>query len=107
MIGLAPGMVFVDMGCGDGYFALPATRKVGNRGRVYAVDIDADAIARLREQAEREGLKNIVARTSETETAVVCEGCAIIVFTSAIPGRLSAMPGLCSSRPAISPISIG
>ncbi len=47
MIGLAPGMIFVDMGCGDGYFALPAARRVGNRGRVYAVDIDGDAVSRL------------------------------------------------------------
>jgi len=80
MIGLGPGMVFVDMGCGDGYFALPAARKVGNRGRVYAADIDADAIARLCQQAEREGLKNIVARSGEAEMAVPCEGCADLVF---------------------------
>ena len=55
-IGVEPGMVFIDIGCGDGYFALPAARKVGPRGKVYANDIDPGAIERLRIQAEKEGL---------------------------------------------------
>jgi cyclopropane fatty-acyl-phospholipid synthase-like methyltransferase len=32
-IGLGEGMTFVDAGCGEGYFALPAARRVGPRGR--------------------------------------------------------------------------
>jgi SAM-dependent methyltransferase len=58
-IGLKPGMVFVDMGCGDGYFALPAARMVGPEGRVYANDIDDGAIERLRQRAAQEGLGNL------------------------------------------------
>ena len=46
-LGVAPGMVFIDVGCGDGYFALPAARRVGPQGKVYAVDSDAGAIQRL------------------------------------------------------------
>ncbi len=38
-IGLKPGMIFVDIGCGDGYFALPAARMVGPEGKVIAIDI--------------------------------------------------------------------
>ena len=48
-IGVAPGMVFIDIGCGHGYFALPAARRVVClKGKVYAVDSDAAAIDRLR-----------------------------------------------------------
>ena len=79
-IGLVPGMVFVDMGCGDGYFALPAARKVGHRGRVYANDIDEGAVARLRERAAQEGFCNLVAEVQESEEMVACERCADIVF---------------------------
>ena len=79
-IGLGPGMVFVDMGCGDGYFALPAARRVGPEGRVYANDIDEGAVARLRERAAQEGLDNLVAEVQESEDSVACEGCADIVF---------------------------
>jgi len=79
-IGIVPGMVFVDVGCGDGYFALPAARRVGLRGRVYAYDIDAGAVERLRQRAAQEGLGNLVAEVKEAEGTVACEGCADIVF---------------------------
>lgn len=79
-VGVAPGMVFVDMGCGDGYFAIPAARRVGPRGKVYAVDIDAGAIERLREQAAKEGLDNLFSEVKGAEETVACEGCADVVF---------------------------
>lgn len=80
IIGVAPGMVFVDMGCGDGYFALPAARRVGRTGRVYASDIDAEAIERLTRRATQEGLVNLVTEVKEAEETVGGQGCADIVF---------------------------
>jgi ubiquinone/menaquinone biosynthesis C-methylase UbiE len=79
-IGLSAGMVFVDIGCGEGYFALPAARRVGPRGKVCAVDINADAVAALLEQAANEDLSNLSAEVKAAEETVVCEGCADIVF---------------------------
>ena len=79
-IGVAPGMVFIDVGCGDGYFALPAARRVRPSGKVYAVDSDAAAIERLRDQVEREGLDNLFSEVREAEETVVGEGCADYVF---------------------------
>jgi ubiquinone/menaquinone biosynthesis C-methylase UbiE len=79
-LGVVPGMVFIDVGCGDGYFAIPAARMVGPQGNVYAVDSDAGAIQRLQEQAAREGLDHLFSEVREAEETVVCEGCADIVF---------------------------
>lgn len=79
-IGAGPGMVFIDVGCGDGYFALPAARKAGPHGKVYANDIDAGAIERLRKQAAEEGLDNLFADVKAAEETLVCHGCADIVF---------------------------
>ena len=79
-IGLREGDVFVDIGCGEGFFALPAARRIGTAGRVFALDINSDAIARIREQAAEEGLSQVSAEIKEAEAAVVCEGCADIVF---------------------------
>jgi ubiquinone/menaquinone biosynthesis C-methylase UbiE len=73
-------MVFIDVGCGDGYFALPAARRVGPQGKVYAVDRDATAVDRLRAQAVREGLDNLFSEVRLAEETVVCEGCADYVF---------------------------
>jgi len=79
-IGLEQGMAFIDPGCGEGYFALPASRRVGAGGRVYAFDINPEAVAELQAQAEAEGLDNIISSVREAEAMVVCEGCADIVF---------------------------
>jgi ubiquinone/menaquinone biosynthesis C-methylase UbiE len=79
-IGISAGMIFVDMGCGEGYFALPAARRVGRKGKVYANDIDAGAVERLRTRAAQEGLDNLSAEVREAEKTLVCEGCADIVF---------------------------
>ena len=79
-IGLSAGMVFVDIGCGEGYFALPAARIAGPGGKVYAADINADAVAALREQAAAEGLTNLTAEVKAAEKTMVCAGCADRVF---------------------------
>jgi ubiquinone/menaquinone biosynthesis C-methylase UbiE len=79
-IGLRDGMVFVDMGCGEGYFAIPAARRVRNYGKVFAVDINPESVEALRAKAEEKGLKNLTALVGEAEDTRFCEGCADIVF---------------------------
>jgi ubiquinone/menaquinone biosynthesis C-methylase UbiE len=80
LVGLREEMVFVDMGCGEGYFAIPAARRVGPTGKVYAADINAEAVERLRVRADEEGLKNMTTRAGPAEETVFCEGYADIVF---------------------------
>jgi len=79
-IGLCEGMTFVDAGCGEGYFAIPAARIVGPRGKVWAFDINPEAIAVLREQAAGGGLLNLRAETGSGEETVLCHSCADLVF---------------------------
>ena len=79
-IGLSAGMVFADVGCGEGYFALPAARRVGPEGKVLAADINPEAVAALRGQAAAEGLTNLSVEAKAAEDTVFCTGCADIVF---------------------------
>ena len=79
-IGLRPGFTFVDVGCGGGFFALPAARVVGRRGKVYGLDVDAVSITSLKEAAAREGLRNLNLTIGKAEESVMCEQCADIVF---------------------------
>lgn len=48
----------VDVGCGYGTFTLPAARLSAQR--VIALDIEADLIARLREEAQRAGVAHLI-----------------------------------------------
>lgn len=77
--GLKPGMTLVDIGCGQGYFALPAARIAGPKGKVFGIDVDEEALEHINSKASEEGL-NIKTILSEAESAVACEGCADVVF---------------------------
>jgi len=79
-IGIHAGMTFIDAGCGEGYFALPAARKVGTNGKVFAFDIDADAISILKGHAADEGLTNLSAEVGTAEESQPCRRCADFVF---------------------------
>lgn len=59
VLGIGPGSRVADVGCGDGYFTFLLAARVGPRGRVEAVDIDASDLRRIRARAEAEGLGQI------------------------------------------------
>jgi ubiquinone/menaquinone biosynthesis C-methylase UbiE len=79
-VGLKRGSTFIDIGCGDGFFAIPAARLVGREGRVYALDINHEAITRLKEKARKEDLHNLTLETGAAEQTVLCHACADIAF---------------------------
>lgn len=47
---LLPGMKVADIGAGTGYFSIPIARVVGTLGHVYAVDLQPEMLALLREK---------------------------------------------------------
>ena len=81
---LSEGMVFVDVGCGDGFFSMLAAKKVGEKGRVFAVDSDASGIEKLNRKASQAGFKNVVSKVAPAEETVFCSGCADFVFFSMV-----------------------
>jgi ubiquinone/menaquinone biosynthesis C-methylase UbiE len=78
--GLKPGMTLIDMGCGNGFFTLPAARLAGEKGQVYGLDINSDFIEQTAEKAAEEGLRNLNLTTGAAEEMLLCEGCADVVF---------------------------
>ena len=75
-----PGSTCIDVGCGEGLFALPAARMGGPHGRGCGIDIDAEALDLLQEKAFSEGLDNVVLHRGMAEEYVLCSGCADVVF---------------------------
>lgn len=57
--GLAEDQKVFEVGCGPGFFTIPAARIVGDKGHVYAIDIHPRAIARVRKKVDKEALANI------------------------------------------------
>ncbi len=79
-IGLRSGLTFIDIGCGDGFFTIPAAKIVGETGRVYGLDSDDEAIDLLKKKATGERLTNLDLKLGKAEETVLCEACADVVF---------------------------
>ncbi|MCD6469964.1 class I SAM-dependent methyltransferase [Candidatus Bathyarchaeota archaeon] len=67
--GLKPGQKVLEVGCGPGFFTIPAAKIVGEKGKVYALDVNPVAVETVRRKIKKKGLKNVevmLADASET-----------------------------------------
>jgi ubiquinone/menaquinone biosynthesis C-methylase UbiE len=58
-LSVKPGQTVCDMGCGNGFYTLKLAEMVGEKGLVYAVDIQQEMLRLLEDRAERTKHKNI------------------------------------------------
>ena len=73
-MGLRRGMVAVDLGCGPGYFAIPAAKIVGEKGRVFACDTSRAMLRVARERAAQAGVSNLVLKPSTEYVSSFAKG---------------------------------
>jgi ubiquinone/menaquinone biosynthesis C-methylase UbiE len=59
-IGMKKNQFILDFGCGHGTYTIPAAMVVGKNGRVYAVDINSDALDAVIDEARKKELSHIV-----------------------------------------------
>src|SRR5579864_5218014 len=59
-LNLKPGMTVADIGAGVGYMSLRMARRVGPSGKVYANDLQPEMLAKLRENAAKAKISNVV-----------------------------------------------
>ncbi|RJS81182.1 class I SAM-dependent methyltransferase [Candidatus Bathyarchaeota archaeon] len=67
--GLKPGQKVLEVGCGPGFFTIPAAKIVGDKGKVYALDVNPVAVETVRRKIMENNLKNVkimLADASET-----------------------------------------
>ncbi len=57
--GLMQGQVVADLGCGSGFYVLPAAQMVGSSGMVYAVDVVESKLAATISITSQFGYKNV------------------------------------------------
>jgi ubiquinone/menaquinone biosynthesis C-methylase UbiE len=80
-LGLEPGDRVADLGSGSGYFTLRLSEAVGPEGRVYAVDVDEEMNAYLRERVEQAGAANVLVVLGRFEDPLLPDGGIDLVLT--------------------------
>jgi len=57
--GIGPGMAVLDAGCGPGRMTVPMSARVGDAGRIVAIDRQPRMLQRLQERVADRGLGNV------------------------------------------------
>ena len=59
MLGFVGGVDMADIGCGIGYFSIPAAEIAGDSSKIYALDVSVEMLDEVEKRALEAGLSNI------------------------------------------------
>ncbi len=84
--GLVNGQIVADLGCGGGFYTIPAAKIVGTSGLIYAVDIQESKLAFTQSIAHQLGYTNIdtVQANLEQQVNEVPDASCDLVITASI-----------------------
>jgi len=71
ILGIQSGKSVADIGAGSGWFTVRAAKRVGPEGKVFAVDINPDAVSHIQSRAQQEQLSNVKAILSKPDDPVL------------------------------------
>ena len=80
VVGLKQGDVMADVGCGIGYFTIPAAQIVGPTGQVYAIDIVPEMLAVVEQKKTEMANENITTILAVKDYLIIPSGSVTFVF---------------------------
>jgi len=85
---IKPGMTVIDLGCGAGVVALPASLAVGPQGKVYAVDINRTLLERINEGQPPSWLMTLERNAADTGLAdSIADVCFMVLVLHEVPAE--------------------
>lgn len=80
------GDMVADFGCGAGAYVFAASKKVGDKGRVYAVDLDENILDKINRETEKTNIINIDTILSNVEEKVQIKdtSCDLIILSNVL-----------------------
>jgi SAM-dependent methyltransferase len=84
--GVRPGQTVLEVGCGTGFFTIPAAELVGQTGHVYALDPLPSAIEEVARKVQEAGLTNVrLVRSDASEAALASDSVDLVLLFGVIP----------------------
>jgi SAM-dependent methyltransferase len=74
-LGLRPGLRVADVGAGNGEWAERIGREVGEKGHVYATEVDRDDLQKVEARVKEAGLRNVSTILGTQEDTGLPPGC--------------------------------
>ena len=100
-LALRPGQIVCDIGAGPGYFALRAAKRVGDKCRVFAVDVEPKILDALRARIEKAGVRNVPpVLAAAADPLLPAQSCDLVLIVDAYhhfpdrPGYLARLAAL-------------
>ena len=92
---VAPGMSAIDLGCGPGRLTLPLAAAVGPAGKVLAVDLQPEMLARVEARCESAGLANVLFRRAKLGAGELPPGpfdrATLVTVLGELPNKIAAL----------------
>jgi len=84
--GIEPGQTVLDVGCGTGFFTIPAAKLIGDRGCLVAMDALSDYTKRVSKKVQSAGLKNVrVVKRDALDTGLDAASIDMVLLFGVIP----------------------
>ena len=81
---LKEGQVVLDLGSGAGFDCFLAARAVGETGRVIGVDMTHEMLSKARENAQKNGFKNVEFRLGEIEALPAADNSVDVIISNCV-----------------------
>jgi len=86
--GIQPGMQVLDVGPGNGTYTMGASRRVGENGKVVAIDIEPKMIERIERRIKDEGVSNVEARVADVYKLPFDDGSFDLLYMISVIGEI-------------------
>jgi len=86
---ILPGQIVLEVGCGTGYFTLPAAQLIGDNGSLVAMDVLSDSVALVSKKVQSADLKNVrVVKGDALDTGLDSENFHAVLLFGVIPAPM-------------------
>jgi demethylmenaquinone methyltransferase/2-methoxy-6-polyprenyl-1,4-benzoquinol methylase len=84
--GIQPGQTVLEVGCGTGFFTIPAAQLIGDEGCIVAMDALSDFIKQVSKKVQATNLKNVrVVKRDALDTGLDAESIDKVLLFGVIP----------------------